>query len=190
MFTQKVLFIVLIIFIMGTILQAQDPEGTIVFTTRPDFTDPATEESPDMHHVYALEDAGYDVVTFYNASLGTASEATLDTLYDANLIIMGRSTPSTDYGNHKEVWNDITTPILNLELWNCRSSRLNWFATEDMIYYTEIPEDTIFHAIIEVPDDPVFDGLDTSSPVPWISTKRPEPVATTFMSTSARASSS
>jgi hypothetical protein len=165
MFTKKAIFMLLIVLCMGGTILAQ-PEGTIVFISRPDFTDPETGESPDMPHVYALQDSGYDVVIFYNDALSTASQETLDTLYNANLIIMGRSSPSPPYQTDKLIWNEIMTPILNLELWNCRNSRLNWFNTADMVSVAD--SDTVYNAIIEVPGDPVFDGLDTSSPVPWI----------------------
>ncbi len=143
-------------------------KGNIVFVSYQVDTkiDPATNDYPDMPHILALEDAGYQVTIFYNASLSTAEQATLDTLYNADLIVMGRSTPSPGYGDHKQAWNDIPTPILNLELWNCRSSRLNWFNTTTMVSLGD--ENVIHNAIIEVPDDPVFEGLDTSAPVPWV----------------------
>ena len=170
MFTKKVLFMILIIFILGTILQAQEPEGTIIFTSRPDLVDEATGESPDMDHIYALEDEGYDVVIFYNGSLSTASDSTLDTLYNANLIVLGRSTPSPGYQDpNKAIWNDITTPTLCLELWACRNSRLNWLNTADMYSFTsDTDTDSVFFANIAQPDDPIFEGIDTANPVPWI----------------------
>ena len=170
MFSKKALFMLLIICIMGTFLYAQN-EGTVVFVTYDweNKIDPVTGESPDMPHIYALQDAGYDVITFYNGSLSTASEETLDTLYNANLIVHGRSTPSPSYGDHKETWHEITTPMLNVELWNARNSRLNWFDTGALISFTDtLAADSIFFAIIEMPDDPVFEGIDTANPVPWI----------------------
>ncbi len=154
-----------IVLTMATIIYAQ-PEGTIVFTSRPGFIDPGTGESPDMLHIYALQDQGYDVIIFYNASLSTASQATLDTLENANLIIMGRSTPSADYGNNKEAWNEITTPTLCLEMWAIRNNRLNWLNTTAINNETE--EGLIADAIIDVPEDPVFEGLDIADPVPWM----------------------
>ena len=169
MFTRKALFMLLIVLSMGTTILAQSL-GTVVFVTLLDGSkiDPETDESPDMPHIYALEDADYDVIRFYNASLSTASQATLDTLENANLIVMGRSTPSSPYASDKVVWNDITTPILNLEMWAVRNTRLNWFNTEDMTSVTDIDSDSVSYAVIEAPDDPVFEGLDTASPVPWI----------------------
>jgi len=158
--------ILLMVFCMGTVIHAQS-KGTIVFTIVQDTVkiDPETGEYPDMPYIYALENAGYEVIRFYNAALSTAEQATLDTLYNANLIVMGRSTPSLDYGDHKYAWNEITTPILCLEMWALRNNRLNWFNTQSIASLTA--EDTVYNATIEVPDDPVFEGLDTSVPMPW-----------------------
>ena len=79
MFTKKaIFFMVFLVLMMVMTVDAQ--EGTIVFTSRPDLIDEATGVTPDMPHINALEEAGYDVVIFYNDALSTASEATLDTL--------------------------------------------------------------------------------------------------------------
>jgi len=165
MLTKKAIFMLLIVLSMGTLIHAQS-NSTIVFATRPNFIDPDTGESPEMLHIYTLEDEGYEVIQFYNASLSTAEQATLDTLYNANLIIIGRSIPSLDCGNHKEAWNSIPTPILCLEMWAIRNSRLNWLNTTAITNNTE--EGVYAYATIDVPDDPVFEGLDTSAPVPWM----------------------
>ncbi len=171
MFEKRALRVMLAAFCLAAFLPAALPaaEGTIVFVSLQDGVkiDPATGEYPDMPHIYLLQDEGYDVIPFYNASVSTASQETLDTLYNADLIIMGRSTPSTIYmDNNKWIWNDITKPILNLEMWNCRNTRLNWFNTANMV--SNSTEGTVRNAVIDVPDDPVFQGLDTSAPVPWI----------------------
>ena len=167
MIRKCIILLLLDVFCAVTLLQSQS-KGTIVFVSYQDDTkiDPITNDYPDMPHIDALVAAGYDVITFFNESLSTAEQATLDTLYNADLIVMGRSTPSLSYGDHKETWNEITTPILNLELWNCRRSRLNWFNTDNMVSITE--EGMVHNATIEEPDDPVFEGIDTSGPVPWV----------------------
>lgn len=157
----------LAIFCMVPVVFAQS-KGNIVFVSYQVDTkiDPATGDYPDMPHIYALQDEGYNVIIFYNDSLTFAGEATLDTLLNADLIIMGRSTPSPGYGEHKQAWNDLPTPILNLELWNCRNNRLNWFNTTTMASIAD--EGVVFNATIDVPDDPVFKGWDTSAPIPWV----------------------
>jgi hypothetical protein len=135
---KKTILTLLVILSMGTIIHAQS-KGTIVFVSYQVDTkiDPVTQEYPDMPHIYALQDAGYEVNIFYNETLSTADPATLDTLFNANLIVMGRSTPSIPYQTNKLDWNELPTPILNLELWNCRGSRLNWFNTETMLSLTD-----------------------------------------------------
>jgi hypothetical protein len=167
MSAKKVMFMLWVIFCMAPVIFAQS-KGTIVFVSYQVDTkiDPETSDYPDMPHIYALQDEGYNVIKFYNDSLSAASSATLDTLINADLIIMGRSTPSPGYGDHKQAWNDIPTPILNLELWNCRSNRLNWFNTTTMVSIAD--EGVLYNAIIDVPDDPVFEGWDTSAPLPWV----------------------
>ena len=166
MFSKKGMYVLMILLCTGTVLFAQS-KGTIVFTILQDGVkiDPETGEYPDMPDIYLLEDTGYEVITFYNASLSTASSDALDTLYNANLVIYGRSTPSTDYGDNKQAWNDIPTPALALEMWALRNSRLNWFNSTNIVSQTT---EGIYNAIIDVPDDPVFDGIDATSAVPWI----------------------
>ena len=161
MSTKKALLIVVLVVSMATIIQAQE---IIFLSYNPGDTsknDPVTGESPDMPHVYALEDAGYNVTLFYTASLSTDGQDTLDMLEEADLIVLGRSTPSTGYMDpHKEAWNSITTPILNLEMWAARNIRLNWFNTESMLIVAD--SGVVFRAYINEPDDPVFEGLDVS----------------------------
>ncbi|MBN2201432.1 T9SS type A sorting domain-containing protein [bacterium] len=143
--------------------------GNIVYVIVQDGVkiDPDTGEYPDMPYIYLLEDEGYTVTPFFNESISTAGQETLDTLYNADLIIMGRSTPSTIYMDaNKYAWNDIPKPIINLELWNCRNTRLNWFNTTSMASNTS--EASLVNAVIEEPADPVFAGIDVSAPVPWI----------------------
>jgi hypothetical protein len=106
------------------------------------------------------------VVLWYNTELATAPEATVDTLNNADLVIMGRSTPSSMYQSveNKMAWNELQVPILNVELWNCRSSRLNWFnstATE----HEGTSADTL-KAVLDMATDPVFIGI-TPGEVPW-----------------------
>jgi hypothetical protein len=167
MYAKKILFLLLVVFCMVPVIFAQS-KGNIVFVSYQVDTkiDPETNDYPDMPHIYALEDEGYNVIIFYNDSLTVADQTTLDTLYDADLIIMGRSTPSPGYGDHKQAWNDIPTPILNLELWNARNNRLNWFNTTTMASIAD--DGVVFNATIDVPDDPVFEGWDTSAPIPWV----------------------
>jgi len=166
MFKKQAFLVFLIVFSLGTILHAQS-RGTIVFVFEPYTIDPETGEPPDMTWIYFLEDAGYEVIPFYNESLSTAEEATLDTLNNANLIIVGRRVPSLVLGDHKEAWNGLTTPLMTPNVWGLRSNRLNWFNTTDIMSVTE--EGAVYYAIIEEADDPVFDNIDMPGLiVPWV----------------------
>jgi hypothetical protein len=160
---------------MATVIHAQS-KGTIaleLYTLTPNGDpkiDPVTGEYPDMTWVHFLEDAGYDVVTFYTDALSTASQELLDTLNNANLVIIGRSVPTTSLGGtsaaDKIAWNGITKPILTGNMWAVRSNRLNWFSTTTIDSYLD-DSTAVFNATILITDDPVFQGLDTSTPVPW-----------------------
>lgn len=167
MSTKKATIILFLVFVMGLAVFAEAQEKTIVFVTREDeeYFDPTFSDYADFPFIMMLEGEGYTVTKFYNESLSTASEASLDTLNNADLIILGRSTPSTMYQDpEKAYWNLIEAPILNLCLWNVRSSRLNWFNSTAA---SNIDDEVTYDAFIEVPEDPVFEGIDTSADVPW-----------------------
>jgi hypothetical protein len=165
MFTKKAIFILAMVLSLATVLLAQS-KGTIVAVFDPSVIDTDTGEPPDMQWIYVLEDEGYDVIYFYNASLSTAEQATLDTLLNANLIIVGRRVPSLALGDHKDAWNGLQTPLMTQNTWGLRSNRLNWFNTESIVGIAE--EETIYNAIIDEPDDPVFKEIDLADPVPWV----------------------
>jgi hypothetical protein len=171
MFTKKSIFILLILLSMVTLIHAQS-KGTIAFAMRMDTTvvDPVTGEFPDMAWVHALEDSGYVVDTFYTTGLSTESQETFDRLLNADLVIIGRSVPTTTLGGNsaddKFAWNDLSVPILTGNMWALRSSRLNWFNTTSIVNYSD---SVVRNADIVDPDDSVFIGLglNTSEPVPW-----------------------
>jgi hypothetical protein len=177
MFTRRAITLLLMVLCVAAVIHAQS-KGTIVVTmdkVAPDGSekiDPVTGEYPDMTWVHFLENAGYDVIPFYNnTSLSTASQETLDTLNNANLIIIGRSVPTTSLGGNsaddKNAWNNIETPILTGNMWAMRSTRLNWFNTTTIDSYID-DSTAVYNATIFIADDPVFQGLDTSTPVPWV----------------------
>ncbi|MFC1569946.1 lamin tail domain-containing protein, partial [bacterium] len=146
---------------------AQTEDKTILFVSRQTETylDPTWGDYADFPFINGLETLGYNVITWYNESLSTAEQATLDSLNNADLIILGRSTPSTMYQDpNKLAWNAITAPILNMQLWNCRSSRMNWFNSTAM---ANIDDEIDYDAVIDMPDDPVFEGIDVTGDVPW-----------------------
>jgi hypothetical protein len=143
-----------------TIPQTGDKK-TIIFVSRPGYLDPATGESSDKPFIDELLNLGYDVKTFYNTALGSASQATLDTLDNADLIIIGRSSASNDFQPpNREAWNNIKSPLMLLQLWAARSSRLNWFNSDQCLHYNDYEG---LYAFILEPDDPVFEGLYTEN---------------------------
>jgi len=144
------------ILLIGAMVVGNAQEKTIVFVSRPGKIDVATGEHSDKPFIDDLEALGFDVVTFYNTALGSASQATLDTLNDADLVIIGRSSASLDFQPpHREAWNAITAPVLLLQLWAARSSRLNWFNCDECPHYNDFEG---LYATILVPEDPVFAG--------------------------------
>ena len=113
----------LLIFLsMGSLIIAQS-KGTIAFALRMDSTvvDTVTGEFPDMTWVHALEDSGYVVDTFYTESLALADPSLMDTILNADLVIIGRSVPTLTLGGNSEddkfAWNDIPKPILTGNMW-------------------------------------------------------------------------
>ncbi len=118
----------------------------------PDTPEPADADTPFINELLALQ---YKVTPVYTTSLETASAGLLDTLNDADLVIIGRSGASGDFGGtHKEAWNAVSAPILNLHLWTARNNRLNWLPTGTTSHDNSVG-DTIV-AKIDLPDDPVF----------------------------------
>jgi hypothetical protein len=175
--SKKVVLMFLIILSLVTLTQAQS-RGTIVYALRSDLIDTdGTGAYPDMQYIDKLEDDGYEVIKFFSISdLSTASAEAMDTLTTLpNLIIIGRSCPSVGFGNtdvgpgeNRAIWNTLEAPVLCLEIWALRNTRLNWLNTSTMTSWTSV-EDTVYNAVIDdaAKDDPVFEGLDTSAPIPW-----------------------
>jgi len=142
--------------LIGLLIVGNAQEQTIVFVSRPGKIDVATGEHSDKPFIDDLEALGFNVVTFYNTALGSASQATLDTLNDADLVIIGRSSASNDFQPpNREAWNSITAPVLLLQLWAARSSRLNWFNCDECLHFNEFEG---LYATILLADDPVFRG--------------------------------
>jgi len=144
--------------------------GNIVFVSRPDKHDDINDVHPDSSHIDELVAAGYTVTLFYNTSLSTASQAQMDTLNNADLVIIGRSTDSGIFGGanpaDKFAWNSVETPIIALHPYVVRSNRMNWFNTTGCTHHDDAG--VILNAAIEDPTDAVFDGLTiTDGQLPW-----------------------
>lgn len=161
----------------------------IIVTTDPDF-DPATDDysltkkiafvslpgkedengvHPDQAFIDELENEGYIVYPVYSNSLETAAEGLIDTLNSVDLVIIGRSANSADFGGtHRAAWNAIKAPLMALQLFTARSNRLNWLPTGSATAYDN-PGDTI-KAQIELPEDEVFTDvpIDVDHTMDWV----------------------
>ncbi|MEJ5352524.1 MAG: T9SS type A sorting domain-containing protein [Melioribacteraceae bacterium] len=147
------------------------PKGLIAFVSLPTKIDPATGENADKPFIDALKNEGYNVYTLYSTSIETASQSFIDSLNSADLVIIGRSGASADFGgSHKTAWNNITSPLLLLHPWAARNNRLNWLPTSTTTSY-DTAGDTI-KAKIEFPEDSVFIGIPiaSDSTMDWVIT--------------------
>ncbi|MBN2103539.1 hypothetical protein JW835_05805, partial [bacterium] len=73
-------------------------QGNIIFISRPDKLDTATGENPDKPFIDDLVAAGYTVDTMNSNALEAAPQSKIDSLNNADLVIIGRSTGSGDFG--------------------------------------------------------------------------------------------
>jgi hypothetical protein len=120
-----------------------------------------------------LERQGFNVTPFWTAkAIGTVGQDTIDMFNAADLVIIGRSGPSTSFQaqDDKDVWNGITAPVLLICQWKARSSRLNWFNS------TTIPTDNdllTVDAKISDPTDPIFANstIAADSTMDWFETR-------------------
>ncbi len=115
----------------------------------------------DQSYISLLSDEGYNVNAVENYWKGlTATLATELNAYD--LVIISKRTNSTDYGSDATVranWQNVTTPIINMNNYINRSSRLEFFNTtvnNDNVNYLMIAESV---------DHPIFTNttLDTDN---------------------------
>lgn len=144
--------------------------GTIAFVSLPGKRD-ENGVHPDQPFIDDLLAEGYEVNSVYSSSLETASQGLLDTLNAADLVIIGRSGASADFGDpHKTAWNAIKAPVMLLHLYAARNNRLNWLPTATTSAY-DTGGETI-SAKIEAPDDSVFADvtLAADSTMDWVTT--------------------
>ena len=88
-----------------------------------------TPDGRDSSNVDWLNGQGYNVtVWFPTDGFVNAPQSDIDMLNAADLVILGRSCPSTTFqAPHKTRWNALQVPVLSINQWGCRSSRINWF---------------------------------------------------------------
>ncbi len=146
-------------------LTGQDPQTpvwttsdvTIAFVTNPESDDSYREQQ----NMTFLDNHGFDVRTFWplNGNIGEAPPDTLAWLNSVDLVIFGRSGPSSSFQDSIEYarWNAITAPAMLLCPWKARSSRLRYFHSTTA-HHRDTGSDPAY-ATIEKPDDPIFDDV-------------------------------
>ncbi len=109
----------------------------------------------EAENIEFLERQGFNVEKFWPGDdITLAGQDTIDKLNAADLVIIGRSGPSTSFQNEKGVWNAITAPLMLICQWKARSSRLNWFPSTDAYHANAGPP--VAYAKIADPTDPIF----------------------------------
>jgi len=141
-----------------------------------------TDDSNDDVQIDWLKEKGFNVTTYYNGSLSTASQEDIDMLNAADLVIIGRSGSSSDFdGADKITWNELTVPLILNSQWAARNNRLNWFDNDGNPVAYNPGGGEMINAQIKQPDDEVFDEvtLGEDNSLSWLNT----PVNLLYVST-------
>ncbi|HPR30669.1 MAG TPA: T9SS type A sorting domain-containing protein, partial [Prolixibacteraceae bacterium] len=112
--------------------------------------------------------ANYADGTAYNVTVieqGVITEDLLPQFNAADLVIMGRSIASGDVATGMAVWDQITAPVLSMNMWGMRSSRAKWTPSASCENLKQA-DDVYFQGVIVATDDPVFKGI-TTEPFDW-----------------------
>jgi hypothetical protein len=140
------LLITILLLIMFSI--AQLSAQNIIFVTDDDL------EQPQMEW---LRMQGFNVTPFWQAKdINLVGQDTIDLLNSADLIIIGRSGPSTSFQDSAErvTWNALTPPALLICQWKARSSRLNFFNSTNAYHMDTEPR--IAYGKVADPSDAIF----------------------------------
>lgn len=137
---------------------------SIVFVANENNTYPKTGEPRDKPFIDTLKNIGYNVKVVYNSYLSFATENELSTYNNADLVIIGRSGSSGDFGGiNRTTWNGIQAPVLNMSSWTTRDkankNRLNWFNSDNSTN-VDVSLDAVFTSKVLKPDDEAFSDVD------------------------------
>lgn len=114
------------------------------------------ETSHDSVQIAWLEDNGY-MVHVIPPPVGGLVMDTLTLLNKADLVILGRSVPSTTFQPPSRVyWNAIKAPVMQCSGWGTRNSRSNWFNSGSAVNYGT--PDTAYANIL-MPGDEIFSDV-------------------------------
>jgi len=144
-------------------------QSEIVLVYDPARIDPLTGENPDLRTAAIFEEAGYAVHLFRVRALSTATQEELDSLNNADMVYIARAVGSTNFQDpNKTAWNAIEAPVMTANMWALRSTRMNWFNSENCEAFDATPLDQILEAEILELEDPVFTGIENSTLGWWI----------------------
>ncbi|MBN2521227.1 MAG: hypothetical protein JXB17_12015, partial [Bacteroidales bacterium] len=168
-YIKKITFLFILVLLFSGPISAQTKLIMVIDTTQKQILSPDGIVNPDILAEQVtmdifLED-GYEVEIFHtndgDAALSTKGQSAIDILNEADIIIIGRRVPSLSFDSpDKELWNGLYPPIMTSNQWALRSSRMNWFNSEDIYANTTIEDSALVYATIEDPDDEVFDDLE------------------------------
>ena len=140
--------IVMMLLLLGASVSAQNPRILWV-------SDAWQDAAPrDAGFINVLTEEGYTVDRLQNPRTMNTDQRDLANTYD--LVIVGRFANSGDYNNsdERDLWNSITTPLINMNAFICRSTHWRWIDGSSTF------NTTAQLRVIE-PDDPIFGGVVT-----------------------------
>lgn len=136
--------------VLSTSVFAQNKK--LVFCTATDYE--TTGKDVEVIEAIAAQ-GGYDIEINKFAVMMAED---LPQLNGADVVIMGRSIGSGDIGGDaKDIWDQVTSPVLSMCLWGLRNSRALWFDTGTAAHLEMTDEEFVTANILV--EDPVFDGM-------------------------------
>ncbi len=93
---------------------------------------------------------------------------TLAMLNSYDLVIIGRSGASTDFGDpHKAIWNSLKVPVILNSQWIARNTRINWFNSSDSKNFSA-PTETVPGTVLDAAD-PIFEyaTVEADNTIQW-----------------------
>ncbi len=140
---------------------------SLIFNTEPNVILITNDDRDDEQYEF-LMNQGFNVTKFWPGNLSEAGQDTIDMLNAADLVIIGRSPNSGDFDSpDKEIWNDLTVPVILNAQYVARSSRINWFNSTSAFHANEGPP--VAYGVVSDPNDPIFSHVSVmpGDSVPW-----------------------
>ncbi len=163
---KKITFLFLLVFLFSGRISAQERliflTDTLKMAQGPGEDVPSDTLISEQHIIDMFIEDGYDVTVMqFPPELETADQSILDELDLADLIYIGRPIPSVTFQDpHKPAWNALYAPIITENMWALRNSRMNWFNTTTITMTAAVEDSAIVYAMLQDPDDQIFDGLE------------------------------